>query len=160
VPGWGVRVFKGRGLTEFPIETRVLREANTVMVRIANKSGYLLQHCWLWRGPRIVSLGHLDDGDEVEGILTVSPDELSRGVQQARWDRDLAHEMFRGREIPDLLRRAIVERSMQEVLRSEPAWQNQVMVIGWLERPLMAISISPGYAATQRATVVRMRLPL
>jgi hypothetical protein len=160
VPGWGVRVFKGRGLAEFPIETRVLQEADSVMVRLTNKSGYSLQHCWLWRGPRIVSLGNLEDGDEVEGILTVSPEELSRGFQQARWERDLAHEMFRGREIPDLLRRAIVERSMQEALRSEPAWRNQVLVIGWLERPLTAISISPGHVAAQRATMVRMRLPL
>jgi hypothetical protein len=160
VPGWGMRVFKGKGLTEFPIETRVLREADTVMVRVTNKTGYVLQHCWLWRGPRIVPLGDLDDGDEAEGILTVSPDELSRGVQQARWERDLAHEMFKGRDIPDLLRRAIVERSMQETLRSDPAWQNHVMVIGWLERPLTMISVSPGYAGGQRATMVRMRLPL
>jgi hypothetical protein len=160
VPGWGMRVFKGKGLTEFPIETRVLREADTVMVRVTNKTGYLLQHCWLWRGPRIVPLGSLDDGEEVEGILTVSPDELSRGIQQARWERDLAHEMFRGREIPDLLRRAIVERSMQETLRSDPAWQNYVMMIGWLERPLTMISVGPGQAGAQRATIVRMRLPL
>jgi hypothetical protein len=160
VPAWGVRVFKGRGLTEFPIETRVLREADTVMVRLTNKTGYVLQHCWLWRGPRIAPLGNLDDGDEVEGLLTVSPEELARGVQQARWERDLAHEMFKGRAMPDLLRRAIIERSMQEVLRSEPAWQHQVMVIGWLEQPLTAISITPGNAAIQRATMVRMRLPL
>jgi hypothetical protein len=160
VPAWGMRVFKGKGLTEFPIETRVLREADSVMVRVTNKSGYLLQHCWLWRGPRIVPLGNLDDGDEAEGILTVGPDELSRGVQQARWERDLAHEMFRGREIPDLLRRAIVERSMQEMLRSEPAWQNHVMMIGWLERPLTMISVSPGNVGAQRETMVRMRLPL
>jgi hypothetical protein len=160
VPGWGVRVFKGRGLAEFPMETRVLQEADSVMVRLTNKSGYLLQNCWLWRGPRITSLGNLDDGDVVEGVLTVSPEDLSRGYQQARWERDLAHEMFRGREVPDLLRRAIVERSMHEVLRNEPAWRNQVLVIGWLERPLTAISISPGNVATQRATMVRMRLPL
>ena len=144
VPGWGMRVFKGKGMTEFPIETRVLREADTVLVRVTNKTGYLLQHCWLWRGPRIVALGNLEDGDEAEGMLTVSPDELSRGVQQARWERDLAHEMFRGRENPDLLRRAIVERSMQDVLRSDPAWQSQVMVLGWLERPLTMISVGPG----------------
>jgi hypothetical protein len=160
VPSWGMRVFKGKGLMEFPIETRVLQEADTVMVRLTNKTGYILQHCWLWRGPRIVPLGNLDDGDEVEGMLTVSPDELSRGIQQARWERDLAHEMFRGREIPDLLRRAIVERSMQEVLRSDPAWHNQIMVIGWLERPLTMISVGPGNAGAQRATLVRMRLPL
>jgi hypothetical protein len=160
VPSWGMRVFKGKGLTEFPIETRVLREADSVMVRVANKTGYALQHCWLWRGPRIVPLGHLDDGDEAEGILTVSPDELSRGVQQARWERDLAHEMFRGREIPDLLRRGIVERSMQEMLRSEPAWHNQVIMIGWLDRPLTTISLSSGTTGAQRATMVRMRLPL
>jgi hypothetical protein len=160
VPAWSMRVFKGRGLIEFPIETRVLREADSVMVRVTNKTGYLLQHCWLWRGPRVVPLGNLDDGDEAEGILTVTPDELSRGVQQARWERDLAHEMFRGREIPDLLRRAIVERAMQEVLRSEPTWQNYVMVIGWLHQPLTAISVSPGNTGAQRATMVRMRLPL
>jgi hypothetical protein len=160
IPGWGMRVFKGKGLTEFPIETRVLREADTVMVRVTNKTGYLLQDCWLWRGPRIVPLGNLEDGDEAEGMLTVSPDELSRGVQQARWERDLAHEMFRNREIPDLLRRAIVERSMQEILRSDPAWQNHVMVIGWLERPLTMISVAPGNAEVQRTTMVRMRLPL
>jgi hypothetical protein len=160
VPGWGMRVFKGKSLTEFPVETRVLREADTVMVRVTNKTGYLLQHCWLWRGPRIAPLGNLDDGDEAEGILTVSPDELSRGVQQARWERDLAHEMFRGRDIPDLLRRAIVERSMYETLRNDPAWQNHVMVIGWLERPLTMISVDPGNAGGQRATMVRMRLPL
>jgi hypothetical protein len=160
VPGWGMRVFKGKSMTEFPVETRVLREADTVMVRVANKTGYLLQHCWLWRGPRIAPLGDLDDGDEAEGVLTVSPDELSRGVQQARWERDLAHEMFRGRDIPDLLRRAIVERSMYETLRSDPAWQNHVMVIGWLERPLTMISVDPGNAGGQHATMVRMRLPL
>jgi hypothetical protein len=160
VPSWGVRVFKARGMVEFPIEARVLQEADSVMVRLTNKSGYLLQHCWLWRGPRIVSLGNLDDGEEGEGVLTVSPEELSRGSQQTRWERDLAHEMFRGREVPDLLRRAIVERSMQEVLRSEPAWRNQVLVIGWLERPLTAISISPGNTAAHRVTMVRMRLPL
>jgi hypothetical protein len=160
VPSWGMRVFKGKGLREFPIETRVLREADTVMVRVTNKTGYLLQHCWLWRGPRIVPLGNLDDGDEAEGMLTISPDELSRGVQQARWERDLAHEMFRGREIPDLLRRAIVERSMQEMLRSDPTWQNHVVVIGWLERPLTMISVGSGNAGTQRATIVRMQLPI
>jgi hypothetical protein len=160
VPGWGMRVFKGKSMTEFPVETRVLREADTVMVRVTNKTGYLLRHCWLWRGPRIAPLGDLDDGDEAEGILTVSPDELSRGVQQARWERDLAHEMFRGRDIPDLLRRAIVERSMYETLRSDPAWQNHVIVLGWLERPLTMISVDPGNVGGQRATLVRMRLPL
>jgi hypothetical protein len=142
------------------METRVLREADTVMVRVTNKSGYVLQHCWLWRGPRAVSLGSLDDGDEVEGVLTVNPDELSRGPQQSRWERDLAHEMFRGREVPDLLRRAVAERSMQEVLRSDPTWQHQVIVIGWLEQPLTSIAISPGNISAQRATMVRMRLPL
>jgi hypothetical protein len=49
---------------------------------------------------------------------------------------------------------------MHEVLRSEPAWRDQVLVIGWLERPLTAISISPGHVAAQRATMVRLRLPL
>jgi hypothetical protein len=160
VPGWGMRVFKGKGVMEFPVETRVLREADSVMVRVTNKTGYALQHCWLWRGPRIMPLGKLEDGDEAEGMLTVSPDELSRGVQQARWERDLAHEMFRGREIDDLLRRAIVERSMHEMLRSDPAWQNHVVVMGWLERPLTMISVGPGSAGTQRATIVRLRLPL
>lgn len=160
VPGWGMRVFKGKGLLEFPIETRVLREADTVMVRVTNNSGYVLQHCWLWRGPRIVPLGNIEDGDEVEGILTVSPDELSRGVQQARWERDLAYEMFKGREGLDLLRRAVVERSMQETLRSDPAWQNHVTVLAWLERPLTMISVGPGQTGAQRVTMVRMRLPI
>ncbi len=160
VPGWGMRVFKGRGMQEFPIETRVLREADSVMVRVTNKSGYLLQHCWLWRGPRIVPLGNLDDGDEAEGVLSVSPDELSRGAQQVRWERDLAHEMFRGREIPDMLRRAVVERSMQEMLRSDPTWQTHVIMIGWLEQPLTVISAGPGNTGAQRATMVRMRLPI
>ena len=160
VPGWGMRVFKGKGLLEFPIETRVLREADTVMVRVTNNSGYVLQHCWLWRGPRIVPLGNIEDGDEGEGILTVSPDELSRGVQQARWERDLAYEMFKGRESLDLLRRAVVERSMQETLRSDPAWQNHVTVLAWLERPLTMISVGPGQTGAQRVTMVRMRLPI
>jgi hypothetical protein len=160
VPAWGMRVFKGKGLLEFPIETRVLREADTVMVRVTNNSGYVLQHCWLWRGPRIVPLGNIEDGDEVEGILTVSPDELSRGVQQARWERDLAYEMFKGREGLDLLRRAVVERSMQETLRSDPAWQNHVTVLAWLERPLTMISVGPGQTGSQRVTMVRMRLPI
>jgi hypothetical protein len=160
VPSWGMRVFKGKGLLEFPIETRVLREADTVMVRVTNNSGYMLQHCWLWRGPRIVPLGNIEDGDEVEGILTVSPDELSRGVQQARWERDLAYEMFKGREGLDLLRRAVVERSMQETLRSDPAWQNHVTVLAWLERPLTMISVGPGQTGAQRVTMVRMRLPI
>jgi hypothetical protein len=160
VPSWGMRVFKGKGLLEFPIETRVLREADTVMVRVTNNSGYMLQHCWLWRGPRIVPLGNIADGDEGEGILTVSPDELSRGVQQARWERDLAYEMFKGRESLDLLRRAVVERSMQETLRSDPAWQNHVTVLAWLERPLTMISVGPGQTGVQRVTMVRMRLPI
>jgi hypothetical protein len=160
VPSWGMRVFKGKGLLEFPIETRVLREADTVMVRVTNNSGYMLQHCWLWRGPRIVPLGNIADGDEGEGILTVSPDELSRGVQQARWERDLAYEMFKGRESLDLLRRAVVERSMQENLRSDPAWQNHVTVLAWLERPLTMISVGPGQTGVQRVTMVRMRLPI
>ena len=160
VPSWGMRVFKGKGLLEFPIETRVLREADTVMIRVTNNSGYMLQHCWLWRGPRIVPLGNIADGDEGEGILTVSPDELSRGVQQARWERDLAYEMFKGRESLDLLRRAVVERSMQETLRSDPAWQNHVTVLAWLERPLTMISVGPGQTGVQRVTMVRMRLPI
>ena len=160
VPGWGMRVFKGKGLLEFPLETRVLREADTVMVRVTNNSGYMLQHCWLWRGPRIVPLGNIEDGDEGEGILTVSPDELSRGVQQARWERDLAYEMFKGRESLDLLRRAVVERSMQETLRTDPAWQNHVTVLAWLERPLTMISVGPGQTGAQRVTMVRMRLPI
>ena len=160
VPSWGMRVFKGKGLLEFPIETRVLREADTVMIRVTNNSGYMLQHCWLWRGPRAVPLGNIEDGNEGEGILTVSPDELSRGVQQARWERDLAYEMFKGRESLDLLRRAVVERSMQETLRSDPAWQNHVTVLAWLERPLTMISVGPGQTGVQRVTMVRMRLPI
>jgi hypothetical protein len=160
VPGWGMRVFKGKGLLEFPIATRVLREADTVMVRVTNNTGYILQHCWLWRGPRIVPLGNIEDGDEGEGLLTVSPDELSRGVQQARWERDLAYEMFKGRESLDLLRRAVVERSMQETLRSDPAWQNHVTVFAWLEQPLTMISVGPGQTGAQRVTMVRMRLPI
>jgi hypothetical protein len=160
VPGWGMRVFKGKGLLEFPIETRVVREDDTVMVRVTNNSGYMLQHCWLWRGPRIVPLGNIEDGDEMEGILTVSPDELSRGGQQARWDRDLAYEMFKGRDSLDLLRRAVVERSIQETLRSDPAWQNHVTVLAWLERPLTMISVGPGQTGAQRVTMVRLRLPL
>jgi hypothetical protein len=160
VPGWGMRVFKGKGLLEFPLETRVLREADTVMVRVANNTGYVLQHCWLWRGPRIVPLGNIGDGDETEGLLTVSPDELSRGVQQARWERDLAYEMFKGRESLDQLRRAVVERSMQETLRSDPSWQNHVTVIAWLEQPLTMISVGPGHTGVQRVTMVRMRLPI
>jgi hypothetical protein len=160
VPAWGMRVFKGKGLVEFPIQTRVLREDDTVMVRLTNNTGYVLQHCWLWRGPRVVPLGTIDDGEEVEGMLTVSHDELSRGVQQARWERDLAYEMFKGRESLDLLRRSVVERSMQETLRGDPAWQNHVTVIAWLERPLTMISVGPGHIGTQRVTMVRMRLPM
>jgi hypothetical protein len=160
VPSWGMRVFKGKGLLEFPIETRVLREADTVMVRVTNNSGYTLQHCWLWRGPRIVPLGNIEDGDEGEGMLTVSSDELSRGGQQARWERDLAYEMFKGRESLDLLRRAVVERSMQETLRNDLAWQNHVTVLAWLERPLTMISVGPGQIGAQRVTMVRMRLPI
>jgi hypothetical protein len=160
VPAWGMRVFKGKGVLEFPVETRVIREDDAVMVRVTNNTGYGLQHCWLWRGPRIAPLGNLDDGDEVEGMLTVGPDELSRGVQQARWERDLAHEMFKGRETLDLLRRAVVERSMQEILRSDPAWQNSITVFAWVDRPLTMISVDPGHIGTQRATMVRMRLPI
>jgi hypothetical protein len=160
VPAWGMRVFKGKGLLEFPVDTRVVREDDTVMVRVTNNTGYGLQHCWLWRGPRIAPLGHLDDGDEVEGMLSISPDELSRGVQQARWERDLAHEMFKGREPLDQLRRAVVERSMQEILRSDPAWQNSVMLFAWVDRPLTMISVGPGNIGVQRATMVRMRLPI
>jgi hypothetical protein len=160
VAGWGMRVFKGKSLAEFPVETRILREADTVMVRLTNKTGYALQHCWLWRGPRIVALGSIDDGDEAEGVLTLGLDELSRGTQQARWERDLTHEMFRGRDVPNLLRRAIAERSMQEVLRSDPLWQQQVVVLGWLEQPLTATTVSPGSISAQRATLVRMRLPI
>ena len=37
VPGWGMRVFKGKGLLEFPIGTRVLREDDTVMVRVTEQ---------------------------------------------------------------------------------------------------------------------------
>jgi hypothetical protein len=120
----------------------------------------VLQHCWLWRGPRIVPLGNIEDGDEGEGMLTVSPDELSRGVQQARWERDLAHEMFKGRENLDLMRRAVVERSMQDTLRSDPAWQNHVTLIAWLEQPLTMISVGPGQIGAHRVTIVRMRLPI
>lgn len=160
VPSWGVRVFKGRGMTEFPLESRVLQEADSVMVRITNKTGFTLRHCWLWRGPRIVPLGDLDDGEMAEGILTLAPEELLRGTQQARWERDLAHEMFKGREVADLLRRAIVERALQEALRSNAAWQKQVMFIGWLDRPLVALSVWPGQIGAHRATLVRMRLTL
>lgn len=160
VPAWGLRVFKGQGMTEFPMESRLLKEADAVMVRVTNRTGFVLRHCWLWRGPRVVPLGDLDDGEEGEGVVTVSPEELARGVQQARWERDLSHEMFKGRELSDLLRRAIVERSMQEVLRSEPGWQQHIMFLGWLDRPLAAISVSPGNVLPHRATLVRMRLPL
>ncbi len=160
VPGWGMRVFKGKGLLEFPIATRVLREDDTVMVRVTNNTGYILQHCWLWRGPRIVPLGNIEDGDEGEGLLTVTPDELSRGVQQTRWERDLSYEMFKGRDSLDLLRRAVVERSMQETLRSDPAWQHHVTVLAWLERPLTMIAVEPGRTGAQRVTMVRIRLPI
>jgi hypothetical protein len=160
VPGWGMRVFKGKGVVEFPLETRVLREDDTVMVRVTNKSGYRLQHCWLWRGPRVVPFGSIEDGDEAEAVLTVSDDELSRVGQQTRWERDLAYEMFKGRESLDLLRRSVVERSMQETLRSDPSWQNHVTLIAWLEPPPTTISVSPGQVGGQRVTLVRMRMPL
>jgi hypothetical protein len=160
VPRWGVRVFKGVGMTEFPLESRVLQEADSVMVRITNKTGFILQDCWLWRGARAVPLGDLDDGEEAEGVLTMTPDELARGSQQGRWERDLAHEMVKGREVPDLLRRAIVERSLHEALRGDRAWQRQVTFIGWLERPLVALSVTPGQVGTKRTTLVRMRLSL
>ena len=160
VPAWGLRVFKGQGMAEFPMESRLLKEADAIMVRVANKTGFVLRHCWLWRGPHLVPLGDLDDGQEGEGILTVSPEEIVRGGQQARWERDLSHEMFKGGELTDLLKRAIVERSMQEVLHSGPGWQEQVMFLGWLDRPLAAISVRPGNVLAQRATLVRMRLPL
>jgi hypothetical protein len=160
VPAWGLRVFKGKGMTELPLETRVLQEADSVMVRVTNKTGLMLNNCWLWRGPRIVALGDLADGEMVEGVLTVSPEEMTRGVQQARWERDLAHEMFKGRSLSDLLGRVMVERSIQEVLRSDLTWQRQVMFVGWLEEPLMAISVNPGEIVSRRATLVRMRLPL
>jgi hypothetical protein len=160
VPGWGMRVFKGKGMLEFPIETRVLREDDTVMVRVTNNTGYLLQHCWLWRGPRIVPLGNIKDGDEGEGILTISPDEGSRAGQQARWERDLSYEMFKGREGVDLLRRAVVERTMQEALRGGPSWQNHVTMLAWLEEPLTILSVEPGQTGAQRVTMVRVRLPI
>ena len=160
VPRWGLRVFKGRGMIEFPLETRVLKEADSVMVRVTNKSGVLLRNCWLWRGPRIVPLGDLDDGEDRDGSLILTVDERARGVPQARWERDLSHEMFKGQEVPDLLKRAIVERVMQEGLQSEPSWMNQVVFLGWLDQPLMAVSVKPGAIASQRATFVRMRLPL
>ena len=137
-----------------------MKEADSVMVRVTNKTGFVLRHCWLWRGPRLVPLGDLDDGEEIEGVLTVSPEEIVRGVQQARWERDLSHEMFKGRELADQLKRAIVERSMQEVLRSEPGWQQHVMFLGWLDRPVAAISVNPGNVLAHRATLVRLRLPL
>lgn len=160
VPSWGVRVFKGKGMMEFPLESRVLQEADSIMVRVKNKSGFALQQCWLWRGPRVVPLGDLDDGQVAEGVLTVTPDETVRGTQQARWERDLAHEMVKGQAAPDLLRRAIVERALQEALRGDGAWQRQVMFIGWLERPLVALSVTPGQVGVHRTTFVRMRLML
>ena len=49
---------------------------------------------------------------------------------------------------------------MQETLRSDPAWQNHVTVLAWLERPLTMISVGPGQTGTQRVTMVRMRLPI
>jgi hypothetical protein len=160
VPAWGMRVFKGKGSVEFPIETRVLRENDTVMVRVTNHTSYVLQGCWLWRGPRIAPLGTIEDGSDGEAMLTVTPDELARGAQQARWERDLAYEMFKGRESLDLLRRAVVERSMHETLRGDPAWDNHVTVFAWLERPLTMISVAPGQIGTQRVTMVRMQLPI
>lgn len=160
VPNWGVRAFKGRGMMEFQLESRILQEADSVMVRITNKTGLVLRDCWLWRGPRVVSLGDLDDGEEAEGVLTTPPEESIRRSQQARWERDLSHEIVKGREVPDLLRRGIVERVLQEALRSDRAWQRQVMFIGWLERPLVALSVAPGQVGTQRTTLVRMRLAL
>jgi hypothetical protein len=160
VPAWGLRVFKGKGMIEFPLETRVLQEADSVMVRVANKTGLVLRQCWLWRGARLVPLGDVADGQTVEGVLTLRPEDMVRGAQQARWERDLAHEMFKGRQLSDLLKRAIVERSMQEALRGEPMWHKHAMFIGWLEQPLVALSVAPGQIRSQRATLVRMRLPL
>jgi hypothetical protein len=160
VPAWGLRVFKGKGMTELPLATRVLEEADSVMVRVTNKTGLRLYNCWLWRGPRTVALGDLADGEMAEGVLSVSLEEMARGVQQARWERDLAHEMFKGRTVPDLMGRVMVERSIQEVLRSDLTWQQQVMFVGWLERSLAGISVHPGDVASQRATMVRMRVPL
>jgi len=160
VPGWGLRIFKGKGMTDFPLQTRVLREADSVMIRVTNKTGFRLRDCWLWRGPRLVSLGDLDDGEDAEGTLTISPGEVPRGFPQARWEKDLAHDMFKGREIQDLLKRAIVERVMQEVLRGRPGLPNHVTFIAWLDRPPVAVSVTPGAIASHRATLVRMRLPL
>jgi hypothetical protein len=157
---WGLRVFKGRAIAEFLLETRVLREADSVMVRVTNKSGYLLRDCWLWRGPRIAPLGDIDDGEAAEGILSVSHDEMARPVAQARWEKDLSQEMVKGHTVPALLRRAVIERVMQEALRSEPAWSTHVTLIGWLDQPLLGISVKPGDITVHRATLVRMRLPL
>jgi len=157
---WGLRVFKGRAIAEFPLETRVLREADSVMVRVTNKSGYLLRDCWLWRGPRIAPLGDIDDGEAAEGVLNVSRDEMARPLAQARWEKDLSQGMVRGHGIPTLLRRTVVERVMQEALRSESGWPNYVTFIGWLDQPLLGVSVKPGDITAHRATIVRMRLPL
>lgn len=160
LPQWGLRVFKGRAIAEFPLDSRVLREADSVMVRVTNKSGYLLRDCWLWRGPRIAPLGDIDDGETADGILNVSHEDMTRPVAQARWEKDLSQEMVKGHAVLSLLRRAVVERVMQEALRSEPGWPNHVTFIGWLDQPLLGVSVKPGDVTIHHATIVRMRLPL
>jgi hypothetical protein len=130
------------------------------MVRLTNKTGFLLRDCWLWRGPRVVPLGDLDDGEAVEGTLSVSREDLTRGVAQARWERDLSLEMFKSREVGQLLKRAVVERAMQETLRNESGWPNQVTFIAWLDRPPVSVAVRPGSISVHHATMVRLHLPL
>lgn len=160
VQGWGLRVFKGKGMTEFPLETRVLKEADSAIVRVTNKTGLLLRDAWLWRGPRLVTLGDIGDGEDAEGTLTMIPWEMPRGFPPPRWEKDLTNEMFKGREVTNLLKRAMVERAMQETLREGPGVSNYVTFIAWLDRSPVAVSVKPGNIASHQATLVRMRLPL
>lgn len=135
---WGYENNLAYQVVPFGLSSRIQEGADFAEIEIANESNQAIEGLVALVNGFPTALGDLTPGSVSEHVLDGSPE---GDFTEIEWERFVPADALaanRARLLGDLARRQRVEGS------DSP----RVMVVGWTERPLLPVSVEPGFERT------------